>query len=486
MQSIGDKIINGAAWSAFTIWGRHAAIFAVFVIVARHLGPEAFGLAGLATVVPSLLALPVTRGIPEALIQRAEIDPIHFDSAFWLLSIVGLILTALSWAFAGIVAAAFGQPLLEELVRWTSIIIVIQALAAVPAAVLKRQLNFRFFALGIMAGTLAGGLLGIGMAVSGFGVWSIISMQIANAAVETSVLLLFGAWRPRLCCSYARFRELFSFAAPIVAQSFWTILNDELPKVLLGKFLGTYAVGVYVFARRPLDLLVQACLHPLMLVVMPGISRFQDNPEKIDRFFDRSVRLAGLIGFPTFMGFAAIAPEAVPQIFGEDWRSAVLPVQILLLVGLVKTIDIICGGTVLALGHASLILKLNIAYTILGAILITAATWINLEATMAAIVFCNLVLAVIFLFFTQRLGSVDVLKPLAMFPRLAVATLLMFISVTAWRLIAEHSVQDTIVVAGAIVIGAVVYGMAAIILIRPDVLAARNMLLKLRGQTTES
>ena len=78
MTSIGAKIVSGAAWTAVETWGRQAAMFAVFVVLARHLGPEAFGLAALSMVVPVILAVPVTTGIPEALIQHPKIKSLHF------------------------------------------------------------------------------------------------------------------------------------------------------------------------------------------------------------------------------------------------------------------------------------------------------------------------------------------------------------------------------------------------------------------------
>src|SRR5688500_8802928 len=118
MTSLGARIVGSSVWAAVETWGRQALMIAVFVIVARYLGPEAFGLAALAMVVPIVLAVPVTQGVPEALIQRAEVQPIHFDSAFWLLTVSGTLLAALIWLLAGTIATAFGQPSLADLVRW--------------------------------------------------------------------------------------------------------------------------------------------------------------------------------------------------------------------------------------------------------------------------------------------------------------------------------------------------------------------------------
>jgi O-antigen/teichoic acid export membrane protein len=257
-------------------------------------------------------------------------------------------------------------------------------------------------------------------------------------------------------------------------------VNEEIPKVALGMFLGPNAVGIYAIARRPLDFLASVFLGPLTGMAMPAVARLQNDRAKVDQFFDASIRVATVVGFPAFMGLAAVAPDVVPLVFGEQWASSVLAVQVLMLLGLVRTIDSICACTILALGHSKLILAFNMVYTVLAVILMTAGAQISVEATIAAVVLCNLVLVPPFLFFTQRLAGIDVLKPLAVLPRVALATLLMFISVTAWR----HAVgvsADPLALAVAIAVGAIVYGATALVLLRPDLLAARDLLWKMRG-----
>lgn len=480
MNVFGRQIVTGAVWVAVETWGRHLALFVVFVILARHLGPEAVGLAALAMVVPVIVAVPVMHGIPEALIQRPDVESIHFDSAFWLLTVTGSVLSVVVWTFAGVIAAEFSEPVLEDLVRWTSVTIVLHALAAVPAAVLKRQLHFRLFALRTLTGTVFGGTLGISMAIAGYGVWSLVWMQVARAAVETAVILLGSSWRPRLRYSHARCRELFGFAGPLIGQYLWAFVNDEIPKIILGTFLGPYSVGVYALARRPLDLLSEAFLGPLTAVTMPAVARVQSEPAKIDAFFNASIRVAAIAGFPAFLGFAAIAPVAVPFIFGPQWVSGVVAVQILMVLGLQRTIDSICALTILALGHSGLILKLNISYAVLAVVLLTPAVQVDLETTMAALLACNVLLLPIFLFLVHHIAHIDVLKPLTIFPRLAVAGLLMFAAVTAWLVAAPASTPQGLLIAGGIIIGAAVYVAAAIVLVRPDLLDARDMLLRLR------
>lgn len=480
LGSIGRKVVSGAAWAAVETWGRQITVLAIFIILARHLGPEAFGLATLSMVAPIILSGVVTRGIPDAIVQRAEIDALHLDSAFWLLVSTGLTLSALLWVFAGVIAELFGQPLLESLVRCTCVIVLIHALAAVPAAILKRELNFRLFTLRTLIGTTVGGSVGLAAAIGGYDMWSLIWMQLAKAIVETTIIVLASSWRPRLAYSYPHCRELFGFALPIIGHTLWNFVNDEIPKVILGLFFGPAAVGIYAIARRPLDLLVEVFLGPLTALTMPAVARIQREPAKIDHFFNTSVRMAGIAGFPAFVGFAAIAPVAVPLVFGPQWSSGVVAVQILMLLGLQRTIDSICALTILALGHSGLILKMNMVYTLLSLVLLTAAAQVSLEAVVAALVACNMLLLPAFLFYVQRISDIDVLRPLAIFPRLAGAVIIMFAVVTAWVFGAPHGVSQAIDLAGAIAIGAAVYMTAAVMLVRADLLKVRDMLISLR------
>jgi O-antigen/teichoic acid export membrane protein len=480
MTSIGQKIVNSAAWTTVETWSRQTALFVAFILIAHLVGPEAFGLAALALVVPGILIVIVTKGLTEAIIQRPEIEREHLDSAFWLLVAVGIVLSILVWLSSGPVAAAFGKPVLADLVRLASPVVAIQALGSVPSAILQRQLAFRLLALRTLTGVVTGSVVGVGLAIAGYGVWSLIWMQLAKSAVEAGILVVASNWRPRLGYSHARCRELFPFAAPILGAALWAFVNDELPKVALGLVLGPHEVGVYTFARRILDFLTGMLVSPLTTLALPAASRVQNDPARANRFFDTSVRVTALVAFPIFMGVAATAPLAIPLVVGAQWESSVPVIQILMFVGLVRTVAGVCAAIVVGLGFPGLILKLCLAYSLLGAFLFPAAAHVSIEATMVAIVACNAALLPVLLLWTSRLARIDVLRPLAIFPPLMIATALMAAAVIAWLLLSPRGIPEAEVLAVAIALGAVTYGVAALVLIRPDLLVARDMLLKMR------
>ena len=481
MSSFGDKIIGGAIWTAFETWGRQIAVFVVFVLLAHQVGPEELGLAALAMVVPVVLGVPITHGLPDAIIQRAELLSIHLNSAFWFLVASGLFLFGFIWVGSGIVAYGFDQPALTELVEWSAAVVIFHSIAAIPGAYLRRNLEFRLLALRTLAGTVISGLLGIALAYQGYGAWALVWMNLAKAAIETAIIVIGSSWKPRLRFSLARVHDLSGFAVPLVIQSLWTFVNDEIPKVVIGAVLGPPAVGMYVFARRPLDLLSEALLNPVVAVTLPAVARFQSQPDKIDHFFNTAIRMAGLIGFPTFVGFAAVAPVAVPLIFGDQWTSGVLATQLLMIIGLQRVVDNVCAFSILALGHSRILLRLNIVYTALSLALIPASAAQGFEMAIAALVICNVSFVPIFLILVQKNAKIDVLRPLMILPRLALASALMFAGVTAWFQVLPSGLPPLVALAGGVALGACIYLSGILYLVRPDLLIARNLLLRMRN-----
>lgn len=479
-EAIGTRIVRSAAWSAAETWGRHAFSFLIVVVLARQLTAEEFGLAALAMAAPLVLGVLVTTGVPDALVQRPELEPIHLDSAFWLLVSIGLGVTLLVWLAAATIARVLGEPRLAGLVHWTCTIVLLQSFGSVSAAVLRRRLDFRLFALRTTVGTAVGGLTGIALALAGYGVWSLVVMQIVRVAVESTILLGFGSWRPRLRFSLARCRDLSGFSLPLVVQSLWNFLNDELPKVILGVFIGTSAVGIFAFARRPVEFLTQCFVGPVIAITMPAVSRLQHEPERINDFFLKATRIAALIGVPAFVGFGAVAPRAVPLVFGAHWAEAVPAVQLLMSLGLFRILDSLTGLSLLAMGHARLLLKMNILYTGFVLLVVPPATLLGVNAAVAGVVLCNLALLPIFFVLAKRLAGIDVLPAMASIPRLALCCAVMVGAIGLVRPVAPADDLTILVLAAEIAAGAAAYAAAAALLLPGELHLAATLLGRLR------
>lgn len=482
MASIGKAIVKGAFWLAAETWGRQAALFIVFLFLASYLGPEALGLAALAMSVPQILVILVAQGVPDALMQRKDADDIHFDTAFWFQIGFGAVISFAIWLSAGLIAAGLGLPALEELISWTSLIVFIQSISTVPAAFLKRNLKFKLFAVRALIGVVTGGVVGIGLAVAGYGVWSLIAMQIARASVEMVVLLVGSGWFPRVRFDVRRLKDLLRFGTPLVGQSFVYMFMEEVPKLGLGLAVGPIAVGIYALGRRFLDFFFELFTRPIVSLAMPAVSRLQDEPDKVDAFFNRALRMSLFIGIPSFAGFAAVAPVFVPLAFGDAWIGAIMTVQLMMVLGFSRTVESITGWTMIALGHSGLTFKIVIGRLLMTLLAVFVGAQFGVEATVLMLIATGLLYLPVFLYFTNSVGNIQVGRPFGMVPALLAATGLMFVCVSALVRVGVSGGSEIVTLAVAVALGALVYGVAAIFLMRPDLLEVRALLFKMRRQ----
>lgn len=481
MKQIGRKIVSGVVWTGVEILSRDGINLLVFVILATLLGPEEFGLLALAMAVPLVLAIPVQEGFPDALVQRRDVEDDDLQCVFWLLMAMGVVLTAAVWLGAGTIAALFGEPELEPIIQWLSLVILLRAFAAVPGAVVSRQLLFRLFAIRTMIGVIAGGVLGIGMALAGYGVWSLVAMSLVRPLLEGIFVFTVTDWRPRLRFSFARAWSFVPFAWPLVLQSLVNIINDQMPRVILGTLISPTASGIYALALKPLQLLTALLTGPILRVTMPVVARLDGDPVRIRKFFETSIRLTLIVGVPAFAGMAAIAPIIVPAIFEEEWLPAIPAIQILMLLVVVYCVAGVCDRTILALGHSRVILAMRLAYLVLGAILISIGAQFGVSEAVLGIVVANYLLLPVYLYKLRQLVGINVMKPLRiMVPVLSAAALMMF-TVESTRWLLDDQFPPVVLIVACIIAGAVTYGAAALLLLREDLERARGLLGRLKA-----
>lgn len=479
MKSLSSKIVSSVFWAGIESGGRQFALLLVFILLSRYLGPEALGLAALSMSLPFFLSLPLQQGIPDALMQGKHIEIIHFDSAFWLITGIGALSSLAIFLLAGPFAAFMGIPELKALVEWTSLIVVIRAIAIVPTAYLKKQLEFRVFALRGLVGTLAGGSVGIFMAAAGYGIWSLIGLQLAKSVAETLLLLSRGGWLPRLRFDYSRCKELFGFSFRLSGTTLLYLVSDEMPKIALGFFADPAAVGIYALARRILEFLTEFFFRPLLSVVVPAVSRMQDDVEKLGEFHHQAIFAASLVGLPACIGFASVAPLAVPYVFGQHWDVAVVSAQLIMLLGIQRITDI-NSLIIFTLGHTALTLKMMAGYVLIETLALLFAARHGAEATIIAIGGVSLLFFPIVLHYLQRVSGIDITRSLRIVPRLALAALVMAASVRALETLLAPVLPGLAVLGLSIVVGAIVYGLGLYLLLLGELQAVRQLIGRLR------
>ena len=205
------RIIKGLIWSAVEKAGNEGLNLIVFLLLARLLEPEDFGLVAMANVLLSLVSSFQNLGMEQALIQQKNIKPEHFDTAFWTNIILSMILCMGIGLLSGAVASFYNTPELQNIIICLSITLPLSALSSVQLALLKKKLAFKGIAYRALIGASAGGTAGIGAAIFGLGVWSLVIQSMVASLVQVIVLWRVTGWRPEFRFSCPCLSELFEF-----------------------------------------------------------------------------------------------------------------------------------------------------------------------------------------------------------------------------------------------------------------------------------
>ena len=383
-MSIREKTIQGVVWSAIQSWGSQVSSLLVFLVLARLLNPEAFGLVALAGVFLAFMQVFLEQGFAQALVQRDELEPEHLDTAFWASFATGIILTAIGVGIAPLCAIWFHQPQLTPIIRGLSVLLTIASLSNVQRAVLERKFAFKAIALRYLVGTLVGGIVGIAFALWGGGVWSLVSQQLVQEGVGTAILWRVSDWRPQFKFSIVHLRQLFNFGINVLGMNFLGFFNNRADDLLIGYFLGTTALGYYSVAYRILTVMTELLVSTSSRVALPAFSRLQHEPDRFRNAFYSATRLTSAIAFPIFLGAATLAPELIQLLFGSQWQPSIPVMQILSFVGLLRSVTYFKGAIFMAMGKPDWHLKINLFSTTLNLIGFSIAVRWGIVAVAAA------------------------------------------------------------------------------------------------------
>lgn len=401
-------LVKGAAWSvAGRVFELGVGVAAV-ALVARWVGPAAWGVFSLSYVVVGLVEIVVSDGPGDTLAQRRVLRSGHCNATF-----VGALAVALAgWAVIAAGATDIarwlsGGDLLAQILPLRAATLPLTALAVVPGALLIRAQRMKALAgAGAVAGVLAG-LVGIATAWAGAGVWSLVAMELTRQGVQAALVLGLARWRPGVRARLRDASDLFGYTAHTWGALGLGYVNGQVPRLLIASTLGTEALGLYALAERIYDQVFSLLMAPLYQVLMPGIARVQADREAARGLATAMMRVAASIASPLYLGLAAVSGLLVPLVFGEAWLAAVPVVQLLMLLGLRSSMSIVQMSVVRGMGRADWHLRAAALGLLLTVVLVYAAVDYGLLAVTAAIVLRSVIMWVPYAHFVRQLTGLS-------------------------------------------------------------------------------
>ena len=374
--------ISGVKWTGgSTAFGMTLQLIQMAVL-ARYLSAEAFGLFGESMVVVGIALSFVDLGLSPALVQRERVDDDVISSLFWTVSALSLsagliVLLASDW-----IAAFFGEAELARLVAVSAGFVILFGVGQVPNAVLQRHLAFdRLSKVDIVSGCF-GVAVAISCASQGFGAHAPVYGLVVSGGVRLIGLMVSvrGLWRPRFHFRTQDVRSFLAFGGYQTGERIVNYLAANLDFVMIGKYLGTAALGPYYVAYQ---VVVQPMvrLNPILTrVAFPLFSKTQNDDDVISRGYVRIERLIAFVSLPLLVGMAVVAPSFFPVYLGDGWSEAVLLAQILVPVSILKCLGNPMGSAFLAKGRPDIGFGLNSLRFLLNALLFWWAVQSGLQA----------------------------------------------------------------------------------------------------------
>jgi PST family polysaccharide transporter len=401
------RAASGVFWTATSNWADQFARLLVFVILARLLDPEAFGLVALAWVFIGFTEVIAEQGLVDALVQRKQLDRAHLDTAFWMSLAFSVALALLLAVSAAPISAALDEEALAPVLIVLSVVIPIGGLSVVQRAVLTREMAFRSLALRTMIAVAVGSVVGVGAALLGFGVWSLVAQRISTQVTGLLVLWRVSEWRPSLRFSRARFRELFGFGKHVVGFRLLNFFNANFDNFLIGAVLGPISLGFYTVGYRILRLVNQLTSNLVDKVAFPLYSRLQDDEQRFRRAYYKTTSFAALVAFPAFTSLAIMAPGIVAVLFGDKWSESVPVMQVLSVLGLIRSVNYMNSSTLTALGKPSWRVRIVGVTTVLSSCALLVAVSHGIVAVAIAATCVGVVVTPISYWAVNRLVGID-------------------------------------------------------------------------------
>lgn len=333
--SLKSRTMSGVTWSFLDNISQQILSLVIFVILGRILSPALFGIVSTALVFVFLLRNTVLNSISTGLVMlRHPVDE-DYDTGFWLCMIISVSTCFIVNLAAPLIANLYHIGAFEGVVRATSVILLVSGLSYAHIGWAKRNFLFRSLAMRNSISTGLAGIVGIVVAIKGYGITALVLNQVLGSILGLLLLWRAVPWRPKLRFNRARASAILATAVPLGANQTLQFLSQNFDTVLVTYLLGPLGGGLYAASKRIVLAVQIAVWQPMGNVALPVFAEVaHDTP----RFNDAAVRIGGLVmatTAPLFAGLALTAPSAIAVLFGAKWANAAPTMTVLAAFGII-------------------------------------------------------------------------------------------------------------------------------------------------------
>lgn len=373
-EKLAAKTIRGILWSFADRFAHQIIGFVVSVILARLLLPEEFGLMAMLTIFIAVSQVLIAGGFGAALVQKRDADYLDECSMFYFNIAVSVLLTGVLCLTAPLIADFYDMPLLVPMTRVSSLNLIINAFGLIQVSLMTRRVDFKKQTVVSLVSAVFSGVVGVTMAMTGFGVWSLVWQAVLGNVLRVALLWGIHRWRPALQFSFVSLRRMFGFGSKLLVVGLIDTLFKNIYLVVIGKIFSPVDLGFYARAQSIKQLPVKDIAISSDLVSFPVFSSIQNDKARMKRGLRRGLTMQAVLGFPIMIGLACVAEPFIRVLLTDKWLACLPYLQLLCLAGLMYPLSVINISALKAQGRSDLSLRLELIKKALIVVAI-AVTW---------------------------------------------------------------------------------------------------------------
>jgi len=359
-MTLKKQAISGFFWTGLQQFGRQGIAFITSIILARILSPYEFGLIAMIGIFIALGDSLIKGGLTNSLIRSENINEDDYSTVFIFNLVGSIFIYFILFALAPLIASFYKQVELIEIIRWYSLVFIINALSAVQLTRLTKLMDFKTQLFVSLPSILVSSLIGIYLAISNFGVWSLVWSAIAQSFLSTIQVWIYSKWIPNFVFSIDKFKSHFSYGFRIMLSSILDIIFVNIYTLVIGRYFLPIQVGYYNRANTLQMFPVTNLSMILNKVSFPLFSSIQNNDVRLKEVYKKMMQMVLYIIAPILVIMGVLAEPIFRFLFTEKWLPAVPYFQILCYNGILYPIHSYNLQILNVKGRSDLFLRLEI------------------------------------------------------------------------------------------------------------------------------
>lgn len=369
-ENLKQTAMSGMMWGFISQFSMRFVTFVVGIILARLLSPSDYGLIAMTTIFTEISSIIVDSGFSTAIIRKKERTEMDYSTVFIMNVLISIVVCVLLFVCSGSIADFYREPLLKDIIRLNGLFVFLGSFIAVQSTRMAAEMKFKTKNIISIVNTVIGGIISVGMAFAGFGVWALVFPRFFRIISDAVLYWFYQRWIPRLQFSWSSCKELFSFGSNMMASSVINVIYNNIYPIVIGKRFSSADLGLYSKASGYAQLPSGTITGVVGSVALPILSNIQDDDERLRESYRKLIRLTSFLVFPAMFGMVALARPLVIVLITEKWLGAVLILQILCFDQMLYPIHGLNLSLLQVKGRSDLFLRLEIIKKALGIIIL--------------------------------------------------------------------------------------------------------------------